>query len=61
MKPIITVTDKAKQLIQEFGHEHAIKYFQDKIDELGKPQNFDEVCRQSGWMTAIDYIKTTNK
>lgn len=52
-----TVITKAKELIKEVGEEQAIKYFQDKIDLLGEPKNFEELCVQGGWEIAIEYIK----
>ena len=52
-----TVIKKAKELIQEVGEEGAIKYFQDKLDEMGEPKNFEDTCVQSGWEVAIEYIK----
>lgn len=56
MKPQ-TVIGKANELVVQHGKEYAIKYFQDKIDEMGKPKDFGELCKQSGWVTAIKHIK----
>lgn len=52
-----SVISKAKELVEEFGNDYAIKYFQDKINELGTPNNFEEICKLSGYETAINYIK----
>lgn len=52
-----TVIGKAKELIASHGKEYAIKYFQDKIDAIGEPKNFQEVCNISGNKTAIEFIK----
>lgn len=56
MKPQ-TVIGKAKELIAQGGKEYAIKHFQDKLDEMGEPKDFGELCKQSGFLTAIKYIK----
>jgi len=52
-----TVISKAKELVEEFGDDYAIKYFQDKIDNIGIPKDFEEICKLSGFETAINYIK----
>ena len=52
-----TVIDKAKELIEEVGTEKAIAFFQKRIDDIGKPKNFQDVCNISGNETAIDFIK----
>jgi hypothetical protein len=52
-----TVIGKAKELIEEVGTEKAIAFFQKRIDDIGKPKNFQEVCNISGNETAIDFIK----
>ena len=54
----MTVIHKANELISEQGKEAAIKYFQDKIDDLGKSRDFSELCKISGFETAIDYINS---
>lgn len=54
---IQSVISKAKELVEEFGDDYAIKYFQDKIDYIGIPKNFEEICKLSGFETAINYIK----
>ena len=53
----ITVIDKAKELIESVGKEEAIKVFEKRIEELGHPKNFEEVCKLSGLETAIQFIK----
>jgi len=52
-----TVIQYAKELIESVGREEAIKVFEKRIEELGKPKNFEEVCKLSGWETAIQFIK----
>ena len=52
-----TVIGKAKELMEEVGIEKAIAFFQKRIDDIGKPKNFQEVCNISGNETAIDFIK----
>lgn len=52
-----TIIDKAIELIEELGHEKAIEFFQKRIDEIGLPRNFQDICNISGNETAIDYIK----
>ena len=54
----MTVIGKARELIEEVGHEKAIAFFQKKIDDLGTPKSFQDECNISGWETAIDYIKS---
>lgn len=52
-----TVICKPKELMTEVGNEKAIEYFQKRIDEIGKPKNFQEVCNISGLETAIAFIE----
>ena len=52
-----TVIGKAKELIEEVGNEKAIAFFQKRIDDIGEPKNFQDVCNISGNETAIDFIK----
>ena len=52
-----TVIGKAKELIEEVGTEKAIAFFQKRIDDIGEPKNFQDVCNISGNETAIDFIK----
>ena len=52
-----TVIEYAKELIGSVGVEEAIKVFEKRIEELGQPKNFKEVCKLSGWETAIQFIK----
>lgn len=51
-----TVITYANELIAEKGEEGAIKVFQDRIDEMVEPKNFNEICKVSGWKVAIEYI-----
>lgn len=51
-----TVIGKANELVAEHGKEYAIKYFQDKIDEMGNPKDTVELFRHCGWVTAIKHI-----
>jgi hypothetical protein len=53
----VTIIDKAKELILALGDEKAIAFFQKRINEIGEPKNFQDVCRISGNETAIDFIK----
>lgn len=57
----MTVIGKARELIEEVGHEKAITFSQKKIDDLGTPKSFQDECNISGWETAIDYIKSCGK
>lgn len=52
-----TVIQYARELVEERGQEEAIKIFQNRIDELGQPKNFEDICKVSAWETAIQYIK----
>lgn len=52
-----TVISKAKELIEEVGTEKAIAFFQKRIDDIGEPENFQDICKISGNETAIDFIK----
>tara|TARA_R110000851_G_C12754056_1_gene532353 strand:+ start:57 stop:236 length:180 start_codon:yes stop_codon:yes gene_type:complete len=52
-----TVIGKAKELIEEVGTEKAIAFFQKRIDDIGEPKNFQDICNISGNETAIDFIK----
>jgi hypothetical protein len=52
-----TIIKYAKELVAEKGEEIAIKIFENRIKRLGKPKNFEEICKVSGWETAIQYIK----
>ena len=52
-----TVIGKAKELIEELGTEKAIAFFQKRIDDIGEPKNFQDICNISGNETAIDFIK----
>ncbi len=54
----ITVIDKANELIQTVGKEKAIEFFQIRIDEIGTPNFFQDVCNISGNEIAINYIKS---
>lgn len=54
---IITVIDKAKELIQEVGKDKAIEYFEERIKNLTPPKNFGESCKIAGAEIAIGYIK----
>jgi hypothetical protein len=56
MKPQ-TVIDKAKELLNELGKENAINFFQKRIDEIGKPKDFQDLSNISGYETAIEYLK----
>jgi hypothetical protein len=57
----VTVIDKAKELIKEVGTEKAIAFFQKRIDDIGEPKNFQDICNISGNETAIDFIKSKMK
>jgi len=43
-----TVIGKANELVAEHGKEYAIRYFQDKIDEMGMPKDMVEI--QTLWV-----------
>ena len=53
----MSVITKAKELIETFGKEDAIKMLEKKIEELGEPKNFEEICKLSGLETALNYVK----
>lgn len=55
--PVVTVIDKAIELVESVGKEEAIKFFESRINEIKEPINFEQLCKISGWETAIDYIK----
>lgn len=52
-----TVIQYARELIETVGHEEAIKVFEQRIKDTGNPKSFEEVCKISGWETAIRFIK----
>lgn len=52
----MTIIGKAKELLQTHGKEYAIKFFQDRIEQIGTPKNFDDVCAISGNETAIEWL-----
>lgn len=52
-----TIISKAKELIKELGTEKAIAFFQKRIDKIGEPKNFQDICDISGNETAIEFIK----
>jgi hypothetical protein len=52
-----TVISHANELVAEHGKEYAIAEFQKLIDELGEPKDFGELCKLSGYETAIEHIK----
>ena len=54
---MITVIDKAKELVNSIGKEEAIKFFQNEIEKFGKPKNFAEMCKITGFETAIEFIQ----
>lgn len=53
----MTVIAKANELVETVGKEKAIEYFEEKLKALGKPKNFEEICKQSGYEVAIRHIK----
>ncbi len=53
----MNVITKAKELIETVGKEDAIKMLEKKIEELGEPKNFEEICKLSGLETALNYVK----
>ena len=53
----MSVITKAKELIETVGKEDAIKILEKKIEELGEPKNFEEICKLSGLETALNYVK----
>ena len=60
----MTKIQKAKELIESNGKDHAIKYFQDKLDsvnEVYNPQIFSHVCELSALKTVIEFIKNYKK
>lgn len=52
----ITVIAYAKDLIETKGKEEALNIFKKRIEDLGKPKNFAEICKLSGWEIAIEFI-----
>lgn len=57
----MSVITKAKELIETVGKEDAIKMLEKKIEELGEPKNFEEICKLSGLETALNYVKVEIK
>jgi hypothetical protein len=55
--PALTVIGKANELIESHGTEYAIDFFQKLIDEIGDPNDFQGICKKSGYETAIKHIK----
>lgn len=53
----MSVITKAKELIETVGKEDTIKMLEKKIEELGEPKNFEEICKLSGLETALNYVK----
>lgn len=53
----MTIIDKAKELLAEHGKEYAIKFFKDRIKQIGTPQSFQDICNISGNETAIEWLK----
>ena len=51
-----TIIGKAKELVKEVGTEKAIAFFQKRIDDIGNPKNFQDICNISGNEIAIDFI-----
>ena len=58
MRSVIT---KAKELITELGHEEAIKFFENRIKEIGDSEEFSDICKISGCEVAIDFIKADSQ
>lgn len=52
----MTVIDKAQSLIKEQGHKKAIIFFKKRIDDIGIPKSFQDVCNISGNEVAIEFI-----
>lgn len=52
----MTVIEKARELVAEYGKETAIKFFENRIKLIGQPTCFQDVCNISGNETAIEYI-----
>ena len=52
-----TVIGKAKELIKSVGKDKAIEFFQKRIDLIGEPKTFQDICDMSGNETAVSYIK----
>lgn len=55
-----TVISKAKELLETEGKEIAINFFQVRIDEIGEPKNFQDICNISGSEVAIEWIKNNS-
>ena len=53
----MTVIDKAKELLESHGEEYAIKFFENRINEIGEPKSFQDICNISGNETAIQWLK----
>ena len=53
---IKTIFQHARELIESHGKEYAIAEYEKRIKELGEPKDFGEVCKLSGYETAIEYI-----
>ena len=53
----MSIITRAKELINSFGKEETIIYFEKEIEKLGEPKSFEDMCKLSGFETAIKYIK----
>tara|TARA_R110000772_G_scaffold3193_5_gene11559 strand:+ start:5352 stop:6185 length:834 start_codon:yes stop_codon:yes gene_type:complete len=53
----MTIIGKAKELVEQHGEEYAIEFFENRINEIGDPKSFQDVCNISGNETAIQWIK----
>lgn len=51
-----SIINKAKELIDSVGKEEAVKVFEKKIEELGEPKNFEEICKLSGCTEPLYFI-----
>ena len=52
-----SVIGKAKELLQTHGKEYALKFFNDKIQQITPAQNFEDTCIIAGYETAIEWLE----
>ena len=56
-RKVKTIYSEALRLKEELGKEKAIEFFENKIKGYGEPKNFADICKISGYETAIEIIK----
>lgn len=57
MNKPLSIVGKARLLVESHGKEYAINFYKNKIEELGAPKNFEDVCTLAGYETAIEWLE----